>query len=172
MQRHIDEQQSIDFYNSRPAIRTGGGVLIFNHEGELLLVKPSYRNTWSWPGGGSDPGESPLTATIRECREELGVSMTCLRPAFVNYIPPRPDGSRDAIHFVFTTDAVDSTFAGQLKLPKEEIEAAKFVPIAELGNYMKGYRVQAVKTYLNHKSPKGMLYLEDGQFVEYTEDHD
>lgn len=163
MQRHIDEHQSIDFYNSRPAIRAGGGVLAFNHEGELLLVKPTYRNTWSWPGGGSDVGESPLTAAVRECREELGVVITPLRPAFVNYIPPRPDGTLNIIHFVFTAGAVDSAFTRQLKLPKKEIEAAKFVPIAELGKYMKDYRVRAVKTYLIHKPTKGMLYLEDGQ---------
>jgi 8-oxo-dGTP pyrophosphatase MutT (NUDIX family) len=164
MQQHIDEHQSIDFYNSRPTIRTGGGVLIFNHEGELLLVKPTYRNTWSWPGGGSDPGESPLTAAIRELLEELGINVS-LRPAFVNYIPPRPDGTLDVIHFVFIAETVDDTFTQRLKLPKEEIEVAKFVPIAELGNYMKDYRVRAVKTYLDHKPLKGMLYLEDGQLA-------
>ena len=139
--------------------------MIFNHEGDLLLVKPTYRNTWSWPGGGSDAGESPLAAAIRECREELGVNMTSLRPAFVNYIPPRPDGTLDIIHFVFAAGAVDSAFIRQLKLPKEEIEAAKFVAIAELSKYMKDYRVQAVKTYLSNKPSKGMLYLEDGQLV-------
>jgi len=165
MQKHIDEQQSVDFYNSRHAIRTGGGILIFNREGGLLLVKPSYRNTWSWPSGGSDPDESPLTTAVRECREELGVAMASLYPAFVNYIPSRPDGTMDTIHFVFTTDAVDSTFTKRLKLPKEEIEAAKFVPIIQLSNYMKDYRVRAIKTYLSHKSSKGMLYLEDGRLV-------
>jgi 8-oxo-dGTP pyrophosphatase MutT (NUDIX family) len=158
----IDESRSIEFYNSRPGIRIDGSVLIFNHQGSLLVVKPNYRNTWAWPGGGSEQGESPMTVAIRECREEIGLCPTPLRPAFANYIPPRPDGSRDAIHFVFTADPVMDEFVNQITLQHEELDDAKFVPIARLGAYMKEYRVRAVQTYLKNKIDSAMVYLEDG----------
>lgn len=158
---HIDESKSIAFYNSRPGIRVGGGVLIFNRDGELLLVKPS-RNTWSWPGGGWEEGETPRMTAERECKEEIGICPLPLLPAFVNYIPPRSDDSKDVLHFVYTVDPVDENFINSLTLQKDEIEAAKFVPISELDSYMKPYRVVAVRTYLKRRNLGTLLYLEDG----------
>ncbi|HEY4160554.1 MAG TPA: NUDIX hydrolase [Candidatus Saccharimonadales bacterium] len=161
----VDESKSVDFYNNLPGIRTGGGVLIFNTSEELLLVKPNYRNTWAWPGGGWEEGETPLATAIRECEEEIGVRLTHLTPAFVNYIPPRPDGSKDVLHFVFAADPVADDFLNQVTAQADEIEAVKFVPISELGNYMKQYRVVAVNTYLKHKESGSLLYLEDGRLI-------
>lgn len=163
--RHIDESKSIAFYNSRPGIRVGGGILIFNTTGDLLLVKPNYRNTWGWPGGGREQEETPLSAAIRECEEEIGICPQPLRPAFVNYIPPRPDGSNDVLHFVFSAKPVEDGFLDKIKLQKEEIEAVKFVPIAELDKYMKPYRVTAINTYLAHRDTGSMLYMEDGKIT-------
>jgi 8-oxo-dGTP pyrophosphatase MutT (NUDIX family) len=158
----IDETKSIDYYNRQPGIRTGGGVLIFNRSGDLLLVKPNYRNTWAWPGGGWDPGESPMQVATRECTEEIGRCPTPLLPAFINYIPPRDDGSLDVVHFVFTAELVDDDFINTLRPQDDEIDDIRFVPIPKLKDYMKPYRVRAVQTYLQHRVANAMLYLEDG----------
>lgn len=160
----INEASQVAFYNSRPAIRTGSGVLIFNQRGELLIVKPTYRNTWAWPGGGCDPGESPGTAAERECREEIGVCPP-LTPAFVNYVPPQPNGALDVLHFVFLADTVLDSFSADLNLPEDEIEMAKFVPVENLGIWMKEYRVRAIDTYLQNRIDGAFLYLEDGLLV-------
>ena len=161
----VDESSGVTYYNSRPGIRAGGGVLIFNKKGDVLLVKPNYRNTWMWPGGGWDPGESPLRVAIRECKEELGVDLGLLKPAFINYIPPRPDGSKDVIHFVYMAEPVESDFVDKLSLQESELDEAKFVAIDEIDRYMKEYRVRAIKTYLENKIQGAMLYLEDGLLV-------
>jgi len=158
----INEQASVDYYNKQPGIRMGGGVLIFNEGGELLLVKPSYRNTWAWPGGGSDPGESPRAVALRECKEEIGLCPEPLYPAFVNYIPPQEDGSLDKLQFAFRTDPVPSEFIREVRPQPNEIEAIRFVPVTALGNYMKEYRVRAVQTYLDFYDGNDMLYMEDG----------
>jgi 8-oxo-dGTP pyrophosphatase MutT (NUDIX family) len=68
---NIDERSSVAYDNSQPGIHAGGGVLIFTQRGDLLIVKPNYRNTWAWPGCGWQPGESPQATAIRECREEI-----------------------------------------------------------------------------------------------------
>jgi 8-oxo-dGTP pyrophosphatase MutT (NUDIX family) len=157
----IDETSQIAFYNNRPAIRVGGGVLIFNQRNELLIIKPTYRNTWAWPGGGCNAGESPGAAAKRECEEEIG-RCPPVAPAFVNYIPPQPDGTLDVLHFVFIADTVLDGFSDHLVLSRDEIEAVKFVPVANLIAYMKEYRVRAVETYLRNRIDGAFLYLEDG----------
>jgi 8-oxo-dGTP pyrophosphatase MutT (NUDIX family) len=42
-------------------------------QGQLLLIKNSYRRFITLPGGGMDGGETPLAAALRELREEVGI---------------------------------------------------------------------------------------------------
>jgi len=65
----------------RPAHR--GALVALWHGGELLLLRSSYRNGWSLPGGGIARGESARDAAIRELREEVGLAVdpTALREA-------------------------------------------------------------------------------------------
>ncbi len=44
--------------------------------GKLLLIRNGYRNAITLPGGGMDGDESPLTAALRELREEVGIEVT------------------------------------------------------------------------------------------------
>lgn len=53
---------------------------IMNSKGEFLIQKRSpnkktFPNMWSQTGGGVDEGETTLQATLRECNEELGISI-------------------------------------------------------------------------------------------------
>ncbi|MFK7944610.1 MAG: NUDIX domain-containing protein [Paracoccaceae bacterium] len=50
--------------------RIGAYAIIVGRDGELLLVEE--RGELQLPGGGIDPGESPLQALHREVREETG----------------------------------------------------------------------------------------------------
>ena len=50
-------------------------------DGRVLLIKrglPPYRNYWSFPGGGTKPGEGPREACIREVEEETGLDVEVL----------------------------------------------------------------------------------------------
>src|SRR6185437_12312002 len=57
----------------RPAHR--GALVALWHGGEILLLRSSYRNGWSLPGGGIAHGESARDAAIRELREEVGLAV-------------------------------------------------------------------------------------------------
>ena len=51
--------------------RVAAGALIRNPAGQILLVKPTYKDGWDIPGGYVEPGESPGAACLRELKEEI-----------------------------------------------------------------------------------------------------
>jgi ADP-ribose pyrophosphatase YjhB (NUDIX family) len=61
-------------------IGVGGGVLIFNKKGEVLLKKRSKKSRneigkWEKPGGGIDFGECSIKAMRREIKEETDIDI-------------------------------------------------------------------------------------------------
>jgi 8-oxo-dGTP diphosphatase len=61
------------WYLRRPS--THGSLVALWNEGEVLLVKNSYRFHYTLPGGYIHPGETPLDAARRELIEEVGVAV-------------------------------------------------------------------------------------------------
>ena len=54
---------------------------LIEHEGRVLLIRNPYgQMKWDLPGGGVRRGERPEDATRREVREEVGLSLSELRP--------------------------------------------------------------------------------------------
>jgi 8-oxo-dGTP diphosphatase len=60
-----------------------GALVALWHDGELLMVRSSYRGRWDLPGGGVHRGEDGRDAAVREIREEVGLVLdaAALRPA-------------------------------------------------------------------------------------------
>ncbi len=77
---------------------TGVKVMLFNDEGELLLIRNAYGNSQQFllPGGGVSRGESPAAAATREIREELGLELDRVEPVW-SY-ESNAEGKRDTIH--------------------------------------------------------------------------
>jgi len=44
-------------------------------DGQVLLVRHSYRQSWGLPGGLLKRGEDPATAALREAAEEVGLAV-------------------------------------------------------------------------------------------------
>lgn len=53
--------------------RSSAGGIVLGADGKILLVE-QHGNTWSFPKGGVEDGESELGAARREVLEETGVS--------------------------------------------------------------------------------------------------
>lgn len=79
--------------------RIAAGVVIRNLQGDVLLVKPTYKDGWDVPGGYVEPGESPRAAAARELKEELGLSTPLGRLVAVDWAPHEDEG--DKILFLF-----------------------------------------------------------------------
>ena len=53
--------------------RVAAGALFLDDRGRVLLVHPTYKDTWDVPGGYVERGESPAAACQRELKEELRI---------------------------------------------------------------------------------------------------
>ena len=51
----------------------GARVVVIDGNARVLLVRPTYINGWTLPGGGVDKGETLRQAAIRELKEEAAV---------------------------------------------------------------------------------------------------
>jgi ADP-ribose pyrophosphatase YjhB (NUDIX family) len=48
-----------NYIKNLPKKRMASGVVFFNEAGEILVVKPGYKDHWSVPGGVIEKDESP-----------------------------------------------------------------------------------------------------------------
>lgn len=70
-------------HNLKMKIKTGVGVIIYK-TGKVLIgqrIGSHGANTWSFPGGHLEEGESPETTARRELQEETGLNVAILTPA-------------------------------------------------------------------------------------------
>lgn len=54
--------------------RANVGIVICNRDSQVLWARRIGQNSWQFPQGGINPGESPEQAMYRELGEELGLS--------------------------------------------------------------------------------------------------
>lgn len=64
-------------------VRDGLTLLAHRHPGRAW-----YPDCWDLVGGHLDPGEAPLAALRRECREELGIEVVAAHPMEVESADP------------------------------------------------------------------------------------
>ena len=145
-----------------PAIPVSAGALIFDREGRLLILKPTYKSGWTIPGGIMEAdGESPWEACRREVREETGIEVGRGRLAAMDFRRPRP-GRPGGIRFLFDCGQVSDTALGGLKLQAEEISESRLVPLPDALTLLRGPIRRRVKAATQGRPP---VYLEDGHPV-------
>jgi len=112
----------------------------------LLLVRPSYRAGWHFPGGGVGRGETPEEAARRELAEEIGLTAAALRPA--GSTCGIWDGQRDRIYF-FELRLVELP---KLRLDNREVIEARLISPIELQDMV---LTGLVAIYLAHRQSLG-----------------
>ena len=108
--------------------RVASGVVLRNFTGDVLLVKPTYKDGWDLPGGYVEPGESPRAAAARELKEELGLAIAIGKLVTLDWAPHRDEG--DKILFLFDGGVLTGTTP--LSHDSGEIAEARFWPVDAL----------------------------------------
>ena len=75
MSQHNYIQWIRDKVGHEKIILTFAGGCIFNEKGEVLLQRRGDSNTWGFPGGAVEIGETPQQAAVREVKEETGLDV-------------------------------------------------------------------------------------------------
>ena len=114
----------MDYYKSLPRKRMGSGVILQNSKGEVLLLKPTYKDHWEIPGGVVEEHESPKETAEREVFEEIGLHIE-IRSCLVIHYRSASEDRDESIMFVF--DAGVLVDGVELTLEEKEIAEAKFV---------------------------------------------
>ncbi len=94
--------------------RPSAGGIIVNPQGKIVLVE-QHGNSWSFPKGGIEVGETEFEAAVREIHEETGLTDITHIEELGSYerYSIGPDGQGEAIYwgirkrtiFLFTTNA-------------------------------------------------------------------
>lgn len=114
-----------EYYQTLPKKRLGVGVLLFNAKGELLIVKPVYKDHWSVPGGVVDENESPRQACLREAKEEFNLELANLEFACVDYLPAGSERD-ESLQFLFDGGVLSDHQIETIQLAKNELSEYRF----------------------------------------------
>jgi ADP-ribose pyrophosphatase YjhB (NUDIX family) len=84
----LEQLTDIPVEKIKPAIQEKNGyktpkvdvrAVVFNAEGEILLIQEKVDNRWALPGGWADVGYTPKMVAEKECFEEAGLKVKATR---------------------------------------------------------------------------------------------
>ena len=112
--------------------RVAAGALFVDEQGRVLLVHPTYKETWDIPGGYVERGESPAAACRREVKEELGLDRPPLRLISVDWAPSDHEG--DKLLFLFDCGPIGSD-EQHIRLDGVELDRWQWVELNQIDCY-------------------------------------
>ncbi|MFJ4850152.1 MULTISPECIES: NUDIX domain-containing protein [unclassified Streptomyces] len=138
------------------------GVLLFDEEDRVLLVDPTYKPGWEFPGGVVEPGEAPARAGMREVAEELGLHLpTVPRLLVVDWEPPLPPGY-GGLRLLFDGGRLGAAEAERLLLPGAELRGWRFATEDEAAAMLPPVRLTRLRWALRARERATVLNLEAG----------
>ncbi|WP_329211714.1 NUDIX hydrolase [Streptomyces sp. NBC_01708] len=138
------------------------GVLLFDEQDRVLLVDPTYKPGWEFPGGVVEPGEAPAQAGIREVAEELGLRLdTVPELLVVDWEAPKPP-AYGGLRFLFDGGRLHGEDAARLLLPGSELRGWRFVTEEEAAGLLPPTRFERLCWALRARERSSVLNLEAG----------
>ncbi|KAF4411160.1 MULTISPECIES: NUDIX hydrolase [Streptomyces] len=147
----------------QPSAETlASGVLLFDESDRVLLVDPTYKPGWEFPGGVVEAGEPPARAGVREVAEEVGIELDAVpRLLVVDWEPPEPP-SYGGLRLLFDGGRVPPGTAERLALPAAELRAWRFVTEREAAELLPADRFRRLRWALRARERSTVLNLEAG----------
>ena len=151
------EDDPADF--SRP--RVAAGVVFFDPGGRVLVVKPTYKDSWDVPGGYVNDGETPREAAIREVKEELDLAVGVHSTLVIDWAPHPSEG--DKVLFLFDGGVLDGDARGQISLDPDELSKFAFRDLTQCQALLIERLARRVTAAVNAREQGLTLYLENGR---------
>jgi 8-oxo-dGTP pyrophosphatase MutT (NUDIX family) len=138
------------------------GMLLFDDHDRVLLVDPTYKPGWEFPGGIVEAGEPPARAAVREVSEELGLSLPP-RPdlLIVDWEPPRPPRP-GGLRLLFDGRRLTPDQIRAIRLPADELRAWRFTTEDEARTLLSPNRFDRLRWALHARTRGRPLNLEAG----------
>lgn len=152
------------FQMTLPKKRISAGILLFDEQGQIMVVEPAYKDTWEIPGGVVEINESPREAVIREVAEELGLYCDPLRLLCVDY-SGETDSRTESINFIFLGPVLPEARIAGIRLKKDELLSFRFLPPKEATKILNKKLRRRVRRCLKVVGKKRTLYMEEQQRV-------
>ncbi|MDI5965353.1 NUDIX domain-containing protein [Streptomyces sp. SL13] len=143
------------------------GVLMFDEEDRVLLVDPTYKPGWEFPGGVVERGEPPARAAVREVAEELGLDLaagTRMRLLVVDWEPPRSP-RYGGLRLLFDGGTLSADRTDELLLPAAELRGWRFVTEEEAADLLPPERFARLHWALRARALGRTVNLEAGEPV-------
>ncbi|MFF2190395.1 NUDIX domain-containing protein [Streptomyces sp. NPDC058155] len=138
------------------------GVLLFDERDRVLLVDPTYKPGWEFPGGVVERGEAPARAGMREVTEEIGIELDQVpRLLVVDWEPPRPPGF-GGLRLLFDGGRLPDHDVERLLLPGSELRGWRFVTEDEAVSLLPPARYERLRWALRARERRTVLNLEAG----------
>ncbi|WP_375254414.1 NUDIX hydrolase [Yoonia sp.] len=127
-----------------------GAIAVVAHEGRLLLVKRKnepHANTWGFPGGHVEFGETALLAAARELREETGV---IAEPrSYLTNIDAILHDANGAVRFHYLLAAVRCDYVSGAPLAADDVSDARWCTPQEAQSLPQSPNLQKIIDLLN-----------------------
>jgi 8-oxo-dGTP diphosphatase len=148
------------FQESLPKKRISGDCLFFDEQGRLLVVNPTYKETWEIPGGVVEKNESPREAVIREVYEELGFFCQPERLLCVDF-SDETETRTESLHFIFLGPTLTAEMIAAIKLPMDELSEYRILSAKKAVKLLNKKLRRRVRRCLTVLDKETTLYLEE-----------
>ncbi|MEU7431488.1 NUDIX hydrolase [Streptomyces sp. ISID311] len=138
------------------------GVLLFDDQDRVLLVDPTYKAGWEFPGGIVERGEAPVHAGVREVAEELGIELPrAPRLLVLDWEAPKPPGF-GGMRLLYDGGTLTDDRISKLLLPGSELRDWRFVTETEAEKMLPPVRWNRLRWALRAREQGCPLHLEAG----------
>lgn len=146
-----------EWYDQLPTVYLAAAAVITNPSGQVLLVKPNYRDYWNLPGGICEDGEDPYSGCVREVREEIGLDLPIGPLLVTDWVQPEGERPRPIVCMIFDGGTLAS--GDGIRLQYEELDDYLFTDPSTVGSYLPPNVAARVPAALSAREFGGATYL-------------
>ncbi len=151
------------YQETLPKKRMGAGCLLFDADGNFLIVKPTYKAGWEIPGGIIEKNESPRQACIREVQEELDLAWAVGESFGVDYTS-ESDERTESLQFIFLGGTLSEEDIANIRLA-EDMPEYRFIESEQAVLWLNERLGRRVQKCLKYRDGGKIVYFRNAVVI-------